>query len=860
MSDLYENGLTSALLSAYYMPRPRIDSILDTAVQCKLVYVVAGAGYGKTQAVRQYIEQQTDAIVRWIQLSESDNIGSRYWENFTHVVSSDNPELARKLRELGFPETQSRFKQFAEILENSEHRAVKAFLVLDDFHLIKSDQALAFAERCAYLQIPGACVIIISRTEPNINAVSLFAKGQVSIITEDELRFQDEEVSHFLKQRGILFPAKNLPQLVEATQGWGIALQLLSLVLKKTPNNLEFALETMKQNIYKLMEIEAFNEFPENHQKTLIKLSLVSDIPLTILKNLYNDTSFIFETTQLASFIWFDSFTGEHRVHPQYWEFLKSKQDILSDEEIFETYQLAAQWCSTNDFRLDAMYYFSKLRDYKSMVSHLFSFPFKLPFDTCEYFLKIIEDLDESPGNEDDDSFLILKNYFIPLLLIGMGRYDEAKEKTLNSIEKWENVQTHTAYRLLYASYSNMAYIDIYTCTVTHVYDSPEYMKKSREYFNLYPHPPTETSASYTVADIRSFACLVGEGADYTEFDKFLEAVDMTAFYIAETHHSMYYGYEDLVNCELAFFRNQPDLAKKHAYQAITKAREKKQYGIEMMAAQYLLRISMQEGDYQLSNEIQKQLRTHLDNFDFWNRQLLYDSYIGFFYALIGLPKMVPTWLIMDEAEATATVQIPTLQLLACVKTHLASKKYEQALTVLTSSYPRKPQERFVLSELILTLMSALARIKTGNTADAMNDFEKAYLLSYNGIFEMPFVEMGKDLRPLIAAAAKEDSVSIPDEWLKSVSRKANVYAKKIAVITNSIKSELRIKDTISLSEREEEVLIDLYHGLSREEIAENRYLSVNTVKKTLQSIYMKLDANNNVDAVRIAIEMKLIE
>ena len=29
-----------------------------------LIYVVAGAGYGKTQAVRQYIEQQPDAIVR----------------------------------------------------------------------------------------------------------------------------------------------------------------------------------------------------------------------------------------------------------------------------------------------------------------------------------------------------------------------------------------------------------------------------------------------------------------------------------------------------------------------------------------------------------------------------------------------------------------------------------------------------------------------------------------------------------------------------------------------------------------------------------------------------------------------------
>jgi len=52
------------------------------------------------------------------------------------------------------------------------------------------------------------------------------------------------------------------------------------------------------------------------------------------------------------------------------------------------------------------------------------------------------------------------------------------------------------------------------------------------------------------------------------------------------------------------------------------------------------------------------------------------------------------------------------------------------------------------------------------------------------------------------------------------------------------------------LSAREYEVLTDLYHGLSREEIAAHRFLSINTVKKIFQSIYIKLDASNNIDAI----------
>ena len=70
----------------------------------------------------------------------------------------------------------------------------------------------------------------------------------------------------------------------------------------------------------------------------------------------------------------------------------------------------------------------------------------------------------------------------------------------------------------------------------------------------------------------------------------------------------------------------------------------------------------------------------------------------------------------------------------------------------------------------------------------------------------------------------------------------------------------MQIEDHINLSEREREILDDLYHGLSRDEMAAIRYLSINTVNKILQSLFIKLNASNNVDAIRVAIERGLIE
>jgi len=213
----------------------------------------------------------------------------------------------------------------------------------------------------------------------------------------------------------------------------------------------------------------------------------------------------------------------------------------------------------------------------------------------------------------------------------------------------------------------------------------------------------------------------------------------------------------------------------------------------------------------------------------------------------------------MDDRETPAEIHIPSRELIVSALYCIASKKYHQALTILNNSYPREPHERFLFGELRILLLSAVARVKTGDAAGAVADFAKAYEMSFQGVFEMFFIVLGRQLRPLVAAVLSHGASGIPKEWLKAIDSKASIYAKKAAVVASAVKSEMNIKESVSLSAREREVLSDLYHGLSREEIATNRYLSVNTVKKTLQSIYIKLDANNNVDAVRIALEKNLI-
>jgi len=842
-----------------YLSRPRMDKLLDSAIRYDLVYVVAGAGYGKTQTVHRYLKPRENCVIRWIQLSESDNVVSHFWENITHNVSFDNPELAARLRDLGFPETSSRFKQFTDILKKMEHSLPEVFLVLDDFHNIHDPDVLVFAERCATLHLPNSCVIIISRKEPDINSVSMFAKGEAIIISEDELRFTEGETIEFLKQHGIKVSAKDIPKIVDSTKGWILALNLLALVLKRKPDDLDHALEATRQNLFKLLEFEAYADFPEDIRRRLVQLSLTPNLPLLPLSESLYDDLFIQYAQQLSPFIWYDSFISDYRIHPVYLEFLQSKQHILSDEEKHEIYMRVSKWCFENDFYTDAIKYCAITGQYGRMLEVLISYPFRMPERTGEFFLSIIRDIDPDDKEEDDLSLLALKSLFIPILLMGTNKFKEAEDYSFATISKWENVKTPAAYVLLAIAYSNLSYISLYTGTLTGDYDFPKYLKMSLEYQKLSGIPPAVGSGAFLVADIRSFACIPGEKAKLSDFEQYIEKTRENAIYIAETPHGMYHGYEDLAACEFEYFKNNLAEARSFAHSAILKALEHGQYSIASMANGYLLRLAIIEGDYPLSKEIMKQMEKYPGADVFWNRHLLYDLFTGFFYAQIGLPEMAASWLIIDNKETESEVRIRVRELIVSAKCCIASQKFKQALTILSNSYPREPMHRFRLGELTLTLLLSLTRLKTGDVDGAMSDFEKAYTLSYDGVFEMPFIELGKNFQALATAAVKHEGCMVPKSWLTSTGRKASAYTKKAAVITASIKKEMKIKDDVKLSDREYEILQDLYHGLSRDEMAATRYLSVNTVNKILHSLFMKLDANNNIDVIRIALDKSLL-
>jgi two-component system, NarL family, response regulator len=99
------------------------------------------------------------------------------------------------------------------------------------------------------------------------------------------------------------------------------------------------------------------------------------------------------------------------------------------------------------------------------------------------------------------------------------------------------------------------------------------------------------------------------------------------------------------------------------------------------------------------------------------------------------------------------------------------------------------------------------------------------------------------------------------DELLAAIRRIAHGGEYFDAVVVHALMREgARHRDPSSLSERELEVLRLVASGLTNKEVAARLYLSVETVKAHLETIYRKLGAGDRTHAVAVALREGLLE
>ena len=828
--------------------RQRLNNLLEEAIKCPVVVVCAGTGYGKTYAVSNYVEQHSYPVA-WMQLSDLDNVGYRAWENFIRAFSQVNEEIAKGFKEFGFPDTEEKHNQLYRLYDSllSKQRYT---LVLDDFHLVKDPTVLAFVERAIYhMPLNRRTVIIISREPPQINLAGFRIRGTLANIHEQELNFTESELAQFMIHQGLSLRTQTLREIFQDTRGWAFAVSFIAQSLKKSPLYSGYVRSALIKSLFRMMETEVFNTASEKLKHFLVCLSLVDHLSANLVSVLANeDKSLLAELEQQNAFIRFDSYVDAYMIHHLYLDFLRSKQDILTEEEVRRTYQIAADWCKQTDFKIDALSYYEKIGDYESIVSIFFNLPPYVPRDIAFYAAPLF---DRAPP----DVFMRVNLFAVmhARTVISLGKWKEAMEliaryeAELLRLPEDDKLRNNT----LSGIYHCQAMMRQLMCTTDDCYDFHVYYAKMEEYLAKSPVEINKVSS----LPIGAWFNLVGSARGGAPQD-YIDSLDRAVDCFSRCFNGSMAGMDDLARGELKFYQNDVRAAESFFNKGIARAREYRQFGLIHRALFYMIRIAVSQGDLAKAEQALKDAEVLLNETEYVNRNMAYEITLGAYYSFASQSERVPGW--MKEKFSAYDHTFFKENSVNQVKAYYyyTTNNYVPLLAYIED---QRRLESVLYGRIELGAMEASTLFKTNDRVGAFSALRETYEIAQPNAILMPFICLGKDMRTLVAAAQQEQDCGIAKPWLEMVEHKSVTFGKRHMKFISDYRIANNLDGEVNLTSRELEVLRYMYHGLSRSEIAANMNLSISTVKHFINSIYDKLKARNLADALRIAIERKLV-
>ena len=834
------NGVSNQDVNEY-LYRPRVNALLAQAVNYPLVYVCAGTGYGKTRAVSDFIAR-SGIFAPYIALSEDDNDADVFWDKLIKAIERASGEKAAQVRHFGFPDTQDKMKLFVELRRRvfPEERSV---MVFDDAHLISSPAVIRFFERVINETRENHSIILVCRGLPRINSASLEFKGLVYTIREEELRFTENELSLYFNQRGISADPNILRSIYHDTMGWALSAGIAAQSLKRTQAYLGYTRTAMKKNIFKLMETEVFDVISGGLRLFLVSLSLIEHHSADLIEILLNnDESLAAEFREQSAYIRYDTTTNGYLIHPFFLDFLKEKQEILSEELIRETYNAAALWCGANGFTLHALEYYEKVGDYESITSTLIGLPFQIPRDIASFALGVFE---RAPSQT-----FVRARYFAATharAAASLGRLDdffalareyEAKLSAIAGDDITRDCALGALYQYWGCARSLMSSRD-------DVYDFDEYFVKFGEYLKKYPDE-LRVFDQHVFGAWFNMAGSVAAGAP----ERCVEAIYRSEEGTKRFYKGISTGSDLLSRGELFFYQGDIATAEPLIKQALTNARIRGDYEVIHRALYYSLRIAVYQGNRNAAEQTFRDIEALLSAQAYALRFTTYDIAYSWYQCFIRRSDKVSSWLKEDFTPYEHPFFIENFGNQIKARYHYVTKNFQPLLKYIDEL---KRRESILYNRIEMYAMEACVRYQLKEKAKAQEILREAYNIARPNNIVLPFIELGKDTRTLIESVLRNQRLAIPKDWLVNIQKKAAYYAKLQNLVITEQQINNRKDSKTALSQREAVIVRDLCNGLSRTEIASKQALSINTVNTAVNHIFDKLNANTIIDVIRIA-------
>ena len=239
--ELAAGGLTFDLVASKLQHPPvRPGTICRTALiqrlakedACRIVSVVAPAGYGKTTLLAQWAEGSDEAFA-WVSVDEGDNDPKVLLTYVAEALDAVHPVGDRVFDALASPGSSVPGSVVPRLGLALSSMTQPVVLVLDDVHLLHNTECRAALSVLADHVPAGSRLVLAGRSEPPLRVARLRVEGRITEVGPRDLSLTRQEAAALLRDAGVMLGENEVTALHRQTEGWPVGLYLAALYLRE---------------------------------------------------------------------------------------------------------------------------------------------------------------------------------------------------------------------------------------------------------------------------------------------------------------------------------------------------------------------------------------------------------------------------------------------------------------------------------------------------------------------------------------------------------------------------------------------------------------------------------------------------
>ena len=211
----------------------KMQQKLSNIYQSSLTMIEAPAGYGKSTAVRWAMKDLPSEQVHWFTAVSFLQDTSLDW--FIRQIGMMDADAGAALRGLGFL-NRSNVSEAADILSRLSI-TVPCYLILDNFQLVGDNWPLPLLQALADRPWDGLHVVLISQNFKKLRAVFESASGVARLNSRDFL-LGKKDILRYAQQLGLSLSKQQSDAVYRNTEGWAAAVALYLKSLQDNPKRL----------------------------------------------------------------------------------------------------------------------------------------------------------------------------------------------------------------------------------------------------------------------------------------------------------------------------------------------------------------------------------------------------------------------------------------------------------------------------------------------------------------------------------------------------------------------------------------------------------------------------------------------